>query len=55
MSFNHQSLIGFLTPQGPSSKETHGLLTSTTLLLQEVLVMLIRAINNSFKAKFLMS
>jgi hypothetical protein len=34
--FNHQSLIGFFGPQGPSSKETHGLLISITLDLQEV-------------------
>jgi len=36
LSFNHQSLIDFLGPQGPSSKETHGLLISITLFLHEV-------------------
>lgn len=32
---NHQSFSGILGPQGPSSLETQGLLTSTSLVLEQ--------------------
>jgi hypothetical protein len=35
MLLSHQSLIGFLGPQGPYLEETQGLFTSITLLEQE--------------------